>query len=251
MPSTIRARPPASASACPTTTVRSRVFVAEAFEGAPALAAGIDRGTEILAIGTSTADLKTVSAILAAGGADGGQQRDRARRTRGPHARCCGSRTRAAPATSASPRPIIELPAGLHPLRRQDHRRWRPQGRLHQSAHLHPHRRSGAARRLRADSGRRASPTSSSTCATMAAAWSRSPSCSATCSAATARPATCSTHRPSGPRKRSNNDDPLLHAAAPVDRADPDRLHRHRRHRLGERAGDQRACCPISTPTRR
>jgi carboxyl-terminal processing protease len=49
-------------------TVQGRVFVAEAFEGAPALAAGIDRGAEILAIGTSTADLKTVSSLMAAGG---------------------------------------------------------------------------------------------------------------------------------------------------------------------------------------
>src|SRR3954469_7608685 len=48
----------------------NRLFVAEAFEGAPALAAGIDRGTEILAIGTTTADLKTVSSILASGGSD-------------------------------------------------------------------------------------------------------------------------------------------------------------------------------------
>ncbi|MDB5691215.1 MAG: peptidase [Alphaproteobacteria bacterium] len=46
-----------------------RVFIMEAFEGAPALAAGIDRGTEILAIGTSAGDLKPVSEILAAGGA--------------------------------------------------------------------------------------------------------------------------------------------------------------------------------------
>jgi C-terminal processing protease CtpA/Prc len=45
-----------------------RVFVAEAFEGAPALAAGIDRGTEILAVGASEADLKAVSELLAAGG---------------------------------------------------------------------------------------------------------------------------------------------------------------------------------------
>ena len=49
-------------------TVQGRVFVAEAFEGAPALAAGIDRGAEILAIGTSAADLKTVSSLMAAGG---------------------------------------------------------------------------------------------------------------------------------------------------------------------------------------
>ncbi len=50
-------------------TTANRVFVNEAFEGAPALAAGIDRGTEILAIGTSTSDLKTVASLLASGGA--------------------------------------------------------------------------------------------------------------------------------------------------------------------------------------
>ena len=49
----------------------SRLFVTEAFEGAPALTAGIDRGTEIIAIGTSEADLVTVSSILASGGSAG------------------------------------------------------------------------------------------------------------------------------------------------------------------------------------
>lgn len=48
-----------------------RVFVAEAFEGAPALAAGIDRGAQIVAIGTSAATLRTVSAILASEGPAG------------------------------------------------------------------------------------------------------------------------------------------------------------------------------------
>ncbi|HEX6375621.1 MAG TPA: S41 family peptidase [Allosphingosinicella sp.] len=48
-----------------------RVFVAEAFEGAPALAAGIDRGTEILAIGTTAANLRNVSDIMAAEGPEG------------------------------------------------------------------------------------------------------------------------------------------------------------------------------------
>ena len=48
-----------------------RVFIFEAFEGTPALAAGIDRGTEILAIGTSAADLLTVESIIAAGGSEG------------------------------------------------------------------------------------------------------------------------------------------------------------------------------------
>jgi C-terminal processing protease CtpA/Prc len=48
-----------------------RLFISEAFEGAPALAAGIDRGTEILAIGTSTSNLKTVNDIIAAEGNGG------------------------------------------------------------------------------------------------------------------------------------------------------------------------------------
>jgi C-terminal processing protease CtpA/Prc len=45
-----------------------RLWVSEAFEGAPALTAGIDRGTEILAVGTSTANLRNVSDILASEG---------------------------------------------------------------------------------------------------------------------------------------------------------------------------------------
>jgi C-terminal processing protease CtpA/Prc len=48
-----------------------RVLIFEAYEGAPALAAGIDRGTEILAIGTSTAGLVTVDSIIVAEGAAG------------------------------------------------------------------------------------------------------------------------------------------------------------------------------------
>ncbi len=49
----------------------TRLFVTEAFEGAPGLAAGIDRGTEILAIGTSSGNLRTVSSILASEGGAG------------------------------------------------------------------------------------------------------------------------------------------------------------------------------------
>ena len=45
-----------------------RLLVTEAFEGAPALGAGIDRGTEILAIGTSADTLRPVDALIAAGG---------------------------------------------------------------------------------------------------------------------------------------------------------------------------------------
>ncbi len=48
-----------------------RLFSAESFEGAPALAAGIDRGTEIIAIGTTSANLRTVTAIIAAEGTAG------------------------------------------------------------------------------------------------------------------------------------------------------------------------------------
>ena len=52
-------------------TAARRIAVIESFEGAPALAAGIDRGTEILAIGTSVANLRTVNAIIAAEGTAG------------------------------------------------------------------------------------------------------------------------------------------------------------------------------------
>ncbi len=52
-------------------TTGTRIFIAEAFEGAPALAAGIDRGTELLAVGTTANDLRTVSSIIAAEGTGG------------------------------------------------------------------------------------------------------------------------------------------------------------------------------------
>jgi C-terminal processing protease CtpA/Prc len=51
-------------------TGASRLFVVEAFEGAPALAVGIDRGTEILAIGTSGAAMQTVASLFASGGSN-------------------------------------------------------------------------------------------------------------------------------------------------------------------------------------
>lgn len=47
----------------------SRVYILDAFEGAPALAAGIDRGAELLAIGTSSSNLQTVASLFAQGGA--------------------------------------------------------------------------------------------------------------------------------------------------------------------------------------
>lgn len=45
-----------------------RAGILEAFEGAPALEAGLDRGTELVAIGTTAANLRPVSEIIAAGG---------------------------------------------------------------------------------------------------------------------------------------------------------------------------------------
>jgi C-terminal processing protease CtpA/Prc len=52
-------------------TSSNRLFVTEAFESGPALAAGIDRGTEIVAIGTSSANLRTVSDIMTTSGSAG------------------------------------------------------------------------------------------------------------------------------------------------------------------------------------
>jgi C-terminal processing protease CtpA/Prc len=49
-------------------TGTNRVFIIEAYEGANGLAAGIDRGTELLAIGTTASDLQTVSSLMASGG---------------------------------------------------------------------------------------------------------------------------------------------------------------------------------------
>lgn len=52
-------------------TTNRRVGIIEAFEGAPALAAGLDRGTEILSIGTSTGTLRTTSDLIASAGPQG------------------------------------------------------------------------------------------------------------------------------------------------------------------------------------
>ncbi len=51
-----------------------RLFISEAFEGAPGLAAGIDRGTEIVAIGTTSDNLRTIDAIITAEGNAGVSQ---------------------------------------------------------------------------------------------------------------------------------------------------------------------------------
>lgn len=52
-------------------TAARRVIIIEAFENAPALTAGIDRGDEILAIGTDASNLRTVNDIIAAEGTAG------------------------------------------------------------------------------------------------------------------------------------------------------------------------------------
>lgn len=49
-------------------TSGTRLFVIESFENAPALNAGIDRGAEILAIGTTASNLQSVSGLLSSGG---------------------------------------------------------------------------------------------------------------------------------------------------------------------------------------
>ena len=47
------------------------ILIAEAYEGAPALAAGIDRGASISAIGTSGGSMRTIASIVAAEGTAG------------------------------------------------------------------------------------------------------------------------------------------------------------------------------------
>ena len=48
-----------------------RIFVSESFEGTAAATAGIDRGAEIVAIGTNSADVRTIDTIIATQGTDG------------------------------------------------------------------------------------------------------------------------------------------------------------------------------------
>lgn len=48
----------------------TRLFVIEAFENAPALNAGIDRGAEIVGVGTTSGGVQSVSSLIASGGTD-------------------------------------------------------------------------------------------------------------------------------------------------------------------------------------
>ena len=49
-------------------TANNRVFVIEAFENAPGLAQGLDRGVELLSVGTSASTLQSISSLMATGG---------------------------------------------------------------------------------------------------------------------------------------------------------------------------------------
>ncbi len=50
-------------------TANRRVFVIETFEGTAALGANLDRGTELLGVGTSAANIQTVNSLMVSGGA--------------------------------------------------------------------------------------------------------------------------------------------------------------------------------------
>ncbi len=49
-------------------TANDRVFLLETFESAPGFAAGMDRGTELLAIGTDAGNLQSIASLMATGG---------------------------------------------------------------------------------------------------------------------------------------------------------------------------------------
>ena len=51
-------------------TTDNRLFVTESFEGTSALSNGVDRGTEITAIGTTSGNLQTVASLLSSGNTD-------------------------------------------------------------------------------------------------------------------------------------------------------------------------------------
>ncbi len=49
-------------------TTNRRVFLAETFDNTPALGANLERGTELIAVGTSSTDLETINSLMATGG---------------------------------------------------------------------------------------------------------------------------------------------------------------------------------------
>jgi hypothetical protein len=120
-----------------------RVFVIEAFEGAPALAAGIDRGVELVQING-----QTVSSLMASGGPSAvidALGPDTAGTARSLVVRELSGVQR----TSQSDQGRFRDRPGVRPLRREDHHRRRAPGRLPQLAQLHRPGRSQPARGLR------------------------------------------------------------------------------------------------------
>jgi C-terminal processing protease CtpA/Prc len=152
-------------------TAQNRVFVAEAYEGAPALSAGIDRGTELLAIGTSSGNLRLVSEIMAAGGPQAVSD------ALGPTTAGTTRVLRISNASGTREVSVTKADYELTPVsNRYGAKIIEEGGRKYGYVNLRTfittaNRR--FARRLRA-SRRRASPRSSSMCATMAAASCRS-----------------------------------------------------------------------------
>src|SRR3546814_17922465 len=51
--------------------VNQRIIIAEAYDGATAFAAGIDRGTALVGIGTNSGNVRTVASLVAAEGPQG------------------------------------------------------------------------------------------------------------------------------------------------------------------------------------
>ncbi|WAT17660.1 S41 family peptidase [Aurantiacibacter sp. MUD11] len=49
-------------------TTNRRVFIAETFDSTPALGANIERGTELISVGTSSSNLVTINSLMATGG---------------------------------------------------------------------------------------------------------------------------------------------------------------------------------------
>ena len=217
----------------------NRVFVVEAFEGAPALAAGIDRGSEIIAIGTSADNLQTVivdhgrrrarrAFVDALGPTTAGTTRVLRVVTNGVTSDAdrhqdqfladpglvalwregastmAGARSAISTCAPSSTPPTRRCAAAFSSFRAPGHHRGDRRSALQR-------RRAGLDRRADGRPARR-------------------------------RPARrrCSATPPSGPRRRANNDTDLFGAAAAGDRLDQDRVHRHDRHRLGQRTGDQR-----------
>jgi C-terminal processing protease CtpA/Prc len=148
-----------------------RVFVAEAFEGTPALAANIDRGTEILAVGESFGNLRSVSDLMASGGSSA------VIAALGPPDPGVSRVLRVSDAGGTREINISKTDYSLTPVSsRYGARIIDDGGKRVGYVNLRTFIQQADPALRDAFAGFRASARSSSTCATMAAAWSRSPS---------------------------------------------------------------------------